>query len=176
MRAWRIAGAAFALSAALMVASGCSRSTPREPVASPQAPAVSAVATSVPASTGASGPVRVGIDARTKLRGGVLTVFGTTKLVDASAIRWEVGRARPGEVWEVRRSGKATVEGGRFSFRTDVSSIPGSILYVFVTFSTYGQPQAVRTRYGDVGENLRGSHIERHGDYRTLEYWLKVKR
>jgi len=176
MRSWRTVGTTLALSAALIVVSGCSRPTSTALIASPQAPASSVAATSAPASADAAGPVRVGIKARTTLRGGVLTVSGTTQLVDASVIGWEVGRARPGDVWEVRRSGKATVEGGRFSFRADVNSIPGSTLYVFLVFSTDQQPQTVRTRYGEVGENLRGSQVELHGDNRTLEYWLKVKR
>jgi hypothetical protein len=77
---------------------------------------------------------------------------------------------------DVRQSGTAIVAGGSFRFSADVKSIPGRKLHVFLMFSTRGQPKAVTERYGQTGQYVTGDHLEGHGDYRTIEYWVGVSR
>jgi hypothetical protein len=173
MRRRLCAGAKAALLGVLLSAAGCSGPAVPPTVLSPS-PAVTG--TPAPVSVESTVPVRVSIAPRARLRGNTLTVSGTADLIDESVIAWEVGRARSEDQWDTYRSGKAVVKGGRFSFKANVKSIPGRKLYAFLLFGTDGQPVQVRARYGEFGQNLRGSHQNFHGDYRTLEYWLGVSR
>jgi hypothetical protein len=87
--------------------------------------------------------------------------------------RWAATRLRGSDV---HQSGPATVADGSFRFSADVKSIPGRQLHVFLMFSTRGQPKAVIERYGNTGQYVTGDHLEGHGDYRTIEYWVDVSR
>jgi hypothetical protein len=160
----------------LVLTLGCSKrgvSTP--PVAPVTSASVSASIASASASVASTSPVTVTLVPRATLGGDVLSVSVTTDLADASIVDWEVGRWSDGG-GDPYRTGKATVKAGRFSFHTSVRSIPGEQLYVFLVFAIGEQPASVRTRYGEFGQNLRGSHVTLQGDYRMLEYWVKIKR
>lgn len=170
-----------ALSAALVGGLGCSPGNVRrssDPALSVQAseaqtPAQpeSAVEPTSPAPTIA----RVRVKPTAKVSEGFLTASASTNLMDGAFMSWQVGTGA-GDNWRVRRAGKATVVRGRISFRTDVRARADSKLYLFLTFTTYGQSPVVKARYGETGQNLRGDHLQMHGDYRTLEYWVTVAR
>ncbi len=51
------------------------------------------------------------------------------------------------------------------------------MLHVLLTFSflsAVDQPEQVRKKYGERGQNLEGDQVHFYGDYRVLEYWLPV--
>jgi hypothetical protein len=171
-------------------AAGCGR-LQSPPSASPQRSSPSSVtttstsasATGVQAQTpraatsfAVTSPVRVWMTPRVVLRGNALTVAVRTNLIDGSGVHWEVGRARSVDEWSDYRSGVATVHAGQFSIATDVRAIPGRKLYVFLDFITVKQPPEAMDLYGLIGQNLRGDHIEKSGDYSHLSYWVGVKR
>lgn len=82
-------------------------------------------------------------------------------------------------MWDTYLSGETEVRGGQLSFQANVDLIPGDKLYallVFSFFSSVNQPEQVREKYGERGQNLEGDHVHFYGDYRVLEYWLPVAR
>ncbi len=172
----------------LMGASACSEpSTPTStaPPASvsvdqtPTAPSVSANRFSTTVSIHPTSPFRVTLAPKAELRGNVLAVSGATSLLDGSVISWNIGRDRGEGAWDTYLSGVTEVRAGQFSFQADVDSIPGDKLYawlVFSFFSSANQPEQVREKYGERGQNLEGDHVHFYGDYRALEYWLPVAR
>jgi hypothetical protein len=170
--------------AALVLALGCSgrsvSTPPAEPLTSASSsatptPVPTPVATPVPRREVSTAPVRVSVTPHAVLNGDVLAMSGTTDLVDASVLIWEVGRWSDGSGTPYRK-GKVTVADGKFSFDANVSSVPGKTLYAFLVYAMDGQPDSAVAKYGDFGQNLRSSHLVRQGDYRMLEYWVQVKR
>jgi hypothetical protein len=115
-----------------------------------------------------------------ELRGDVLTVSGTTDLIDGSVLHVSMGRDEGDGHWEAYVMGATEVRDGRFSFQADVASIPGSKLYASIVFTFLptgdqpSQPEHVKAKYGKYGQNLEGNHMHGAGDYRFLEYWLPV--
>lgn len=185
MRWWHHRGVVLALLGVLLGASACSG--PRTPVSTvppsslstvpPSSVTVSQTTTTV--SIAPTSPVTVAMAPKAELRGNVLAVSGTTSLLDGSVISWEMGRDRGGGLWDTYLSGEAEVRGGEFSFQANVDSIPGNKLYAllkFSFFSSVNQPEQVREKYGERGQNMKGDHVHFYGDYRVLEYWLPVTR
>jgi len=174
--------------AALLTAAACAPTAPSQPEGSSTAPSAAtsldaaatttvwSSASSPTASVTSTGTVRVRIVPKVTVHNGVLSLTGTTSLIDGAVIHWEVGRAKPNDQWVVDRSGDAVVQGGRFSLRTNVRSVPGKTLYAYLLFTTYGQPEAVRALYGETGGHMRNDHDVMRGDYRRLEYWVKARR
>jgi hypothetical protein len=127
-------------------------------------------------SAAARGRIDVWMKPSTDLRGRRLHVSSATSLMDGSVVHWEVGRNSSSRQWDVHQSGTATVADGSFRFSADTRNVPGRKLYVFLMFSTRGQSKAVIERYGDTGQYVTGNHLEGHGEYRTIEYWVGVSR
>lgn len=175
---WRLhRGVALVLVGVLVGASACSG--PKTSASTVPPPSVSVNQSPTTVSIDPTSPIRVAMAPKAELRGNVLAVSGTTSLLDGSVISWKMGRDRGEGVWDTYLSGETEVRGGQFSFQANVDSIPGDKLYallVFSFFSSVNQPEQVREKYGERGQNLEGDHVHFHGDYRVLEYWLPVAR
>jgi hypothetical protein len=184
MRLWLHRGIALVLISILAGASACSGSGTSASTVSPSsvstAPPSSVADSQTPTTVGAAprSPVTVTMVPKAELSGNVLTVSGTTSLIDGSVLSWKMGRDE-GERPEYL-SGETVVQDGRFSFEANVESIPGDNLYALLSLSFLpptNQPEQVLEKYGELGQNLEeGDHVHRGGDYRSLEYLLSVTR
>ena len=90
------------------------------------------------------------------LTGDMLEVQGATDLPDG-AVMWV--RADPTDYSMDGVSDRVAVAGGRFGASLDVGDLPPGNLVVEVSFHPIAQSAELQSRYGPLGENMRGPGV-----------------
>jgi len=95
-----------------------------------------------------------------------LRLEGTTDLPDGAVVTYHVTHAvateLPPDEWpagNLMTDGTAVVQEGRFWAALNTTYWPAGAVQVRVQFPVAPQPETVRTRYGDFGEQLTGDNV-----------------
>ncbi len=156
------ASAATGLAAAGALWAGCA-----------QAPAGEGVDHAADAGNGGAETVLLAVSHQTRWR--ELRIEGETDLPDGAVVTWRVTHAAANEMprgeWPAQNlitDGTAVVQDGVYWTRLNTIYWPPGRVGVIVQFPVAPQPDAVRLRYGDFGENLTGDNVSALGGSRVV--------
>ena len=156
------ARAALGLASAGVLSAGCARAPTGEGVEN--APA---------AGNGGTETVLLAVGHQTRWR--ELRIEGETDLQDGAVINWQVTHAAANQLprgeWPAQNllsDGEAVVQDGVYWTRLNTTYWPPGRVDVTVQFPVAAQPDAVRLRYGEFGENLTGDNVSALGGSRVV--------
>ena len=140
-----------------------------------QAPTGEGAEDAAAAAAGNSGTETVLLAVGHQTRWRDLRIEGETDLPDGAVVTWRVTHALANELprgeWPAQNliaDGTAVVQDGVYWTRLNTTYwLPGRV-DVVVQFPVAPQPDAVRLRYGDFGENLTGDNVSALGGSRIV--------
>jgi hypothetical protein len=117
--------------------------------------------------------VVIAVDHRTQWR--ELRIEGVTDLPDGAVVSYRVTHALtaqlPPSEWPAKNliaDGTAAVETGHYWARFNTTYWPAGAVRVQVRFPVAPQPDAIRARYGEFGEQLVGSNVTTLGGSKVV--------
>ena len=140
-----------------------------------QAPTGEGAEDAAAAAAGNSGTETVLLAVGHQTRWRDLRIEGETDLPDGAVVTWRVTHAVANEMprgeWPAQNliaDGAAVVQDGVYWTRLNTTYWPPGRVDVVVQFPVAPQPDAVRLRYGDFGENLTGDNVSALGGSRVV--------
>ena len=136
-------------------------------------PAGEGIADAPGAGSGGTETVVLAVGHQTRWR--QLRIEGETDLPDGAVVTWQVTHALANELprgeWPAQNllsDGTAVVQDGVYWTRLNTTYWTPGRVDVVVQFPVAFQPDAVRLRYGDFGENLTGDNVSALGGSRVV--------